>query len=136
MPSTINIPIIGIDISFVSPTILATASRKTVMLSGPWTYHPLSLQVNVDGSWVEMASDYPKVDATGPKTLFIFRFPKFTKDVLYDPTIELSDDGSSVSPTTQPGPSSTVKPNDSGANLRIEALPILMFLAALLKIFC
>ena len=52
-------------------------------------------QVNVDGTWQEMVSLYPKVDTQGAKTLFKFRFPKFNSSVTYDPTVSLSSDSSS-----------------------------------------
>lgn len=53
----------------------------------------LSGELRKDGVWEQMAGDYPKTVTTGPKTLFIFRFPKFSGNVMYDPTLELSGTG-------------------------------------------
>ena len=51
----------------------------------------LSLQISVDGgNYTDMASGYPKLEMTGGQQKFVFRFPKFTKSVLYDPQILFS----------------------------------------------
>ncbi|XP_065065747.1 skeletal aspartic acid-rich protein 2-like isoform X2 [Rhopilema esculentum] len=55
----------------------------------------LSGAVEVDGTWKEMVASYPKVETKGAKTLFMFRFPKFSSKVIYDPTVELSAAGGS-----------------------------------------
>lgn len=75
-----------------------------------------------------MASDYPKTESKGGKTLFIFRFPKFSRRVSYDPTIELAGGGGGVvNPTTAaPGPS------DSAVVLSNGAFPMLIAIVATL----
>ena len=112
-------------------------------------------QVNVDGSWKEMVSDYPKL---GQQNIFAFRFPKFDQYVLYDPTVELS---SSVQPTNStsttmhssytsaistnapsttmhssyaPTNHTTANPSDSATNLQVGALPIMLVIFGVLKL--
>ena len=77
--------------------------------------------MKVDDKWQEMAEGYPKIKTDKEKTLFIFRFPKFSKEVSYDPIIELSDSENS-------------KDNNTAATMHIEVIPTLLAIAALLKL--
>lgn len=61
---------------------------------------------------INMTEGYPMFEAQGSKDIFTFRFPRFTKEVLYDPTVELmsDSDGSttdSVTTTTETSPTDT-----------------------------
>lgn len=60
----------------------------------------LSNQVLVDGAWQSMPSGYPKVTTKGGKTLFVFRFPKFSNKAVYDPILGLSESEDSPSQET------------------------------------
>ena len=106
-------------------SILGLHSRKLIVL--------VSSKVNVDGVWKEMSSDYPKVETQGVKNLFIFRFPKFSSSVSYDPAIDMSSassnqsvannttpkpSSSSVAPTTSPAGDKNVTDGDIKVNIR------------------
>jgi len=60
----------------------------------------VSSLVKVDGTWANMTDGYPKIEVKGSKTLFTFRFPKFTTSVYYDPIGQESDTGPTQPPTT------------------------------------
>lgn len=69
----------------------------------------LSRKIRIDGgNYTDMASGYPKLETRDGKQLFIFRFPKFTSSVLYDPLIVLGN------------------PDTSGANVVTSSLYILI----------
>jgi len=70
----------------------------------------LSNEVLVDGTWTKMPSGYPKVEVKGSKTLFVFRFPKFTTDAIYDPLFGLSE--ATESSTTPENPASSASCRD------------------------
>eukprot|EP00794_Sanderia_malayensis_P019849 gene19849-21791_t len=54
----------------------------------------LSGQLKKNGMyWEEMEHGFPLVNATDKKTLFIFRFPRFSKSVFYDPTLDFNISG-------------------------------------------
>ena len=50
----------------------------------------LSGTLTVDGEEQSMESGYPKVNQTGNKYTFVFRFPRFDSDTIYDPVVEYS----------------------------------------------
>ena len=56
----------------------------------------LASQVNIDGSKVNLPSGFPQIIAEGSKTLFVFRFPKFSTSLSYDPLLQLSDQSDST----------------------------------------
>jgi len=50
----------------------------------------LSNRVKVDRKWEAMPEGYPRVEEREGKTLFVFRFPKFIDEAVYDPIIGMS----------------------------------------------
>lgn len=69
----------------------------------------LSRKISVDGgNYTDMATGYPKLETRGSKQMFVFRFPKFTSSVLYDPQIVLAN------------------PDTSGSNVATSSLSILI----------
>jgi hypothetical protein len=48
-----------------------------------------------------MEPSYPMFTQQGSKDIFRFRFPKFTSNVLYDPTIDLGVSGGDTSSAVQ-----------------------------------
>lgn len=69
----------------------------------------LSRKISVDGgNYTDMATGYPKLETRGSKQMFVFRFPKFTSSVLYDPQIVLAN------------------PDTSGSNVVTSSLSILI----------
>lgn len=69
----------------------------------------LSRKISVDGgNYTDMATGYPKLETKGGKQSFVFRFPKFTSSVLYDPQIVLAT------------------PDASGSNVVTSSLSILI----------
>jgi len=52
-----------------------------------------------------MPAGFPKLDTTGSKSTFTFRFEKFEKRVLYDPTVDVAADGGDGGSGTTPAPS-------------------------------
>ena len=53
------------------------------------------LKVLFDNTTTEnMPDGYPKLETTGSKQTFIFRFRKFDESALYDPIVALGDTGS------------------------------------------
>lgn len=73
-------------------------------------------QVHADGTWKEMVSGYPKL---GQHNIFAFRFPRFSRYVSYDPTVEMS--------SVQAVP-------DSAANSQVGALPIMLVMYGVFKL--
>ena len=69
----------------------------------------LSNRVQKDGAWVSMPDGFPKMETQGGSAIFIFRFPKFTDNAVYDPiigmgeTIEDSSPGESTPESNKPG---------------------------------
>lgn len=51
----------------------------------------VSTQVEKDGAWEDMADGYPDTTLQGSKTIFTFRFPKFTNYAFYDPSVDLGN---------------------------------------------
>lgn len=50
----------------------------------------LNNNIYLDNTWGKMPENYPQQKSSTSKDLFVFRFPKFTNTVLYDPVISLS----------------------------------------------
>lgn len=70
-----------------------------------------------DGDWVDTPTGYPKIETKGSKQLFVFRFDKFSKSVMYDPQIDL--DSSNKSPTVAPSPADS---DASVGNIHVKVL--------------
>lgn len=62
--------------------------NKTIDLGGATL--ELSNRVVIDGSEINMPESYPQIETQGSKQLYVFRFPKFTNTVIYDPLLQLS----------------------------------------------
>ena len=117
-------------------SILGLHSRKLIVL--------VSSKVNVDGVWKEMSSDYPKVETQDGKNLFIFRFPKFSSSVSYDPAIDMSSASSnqsvapttrSVAPTTSSAAEKNVTEEDITVNIRGKSGKIMFSRSELLLVY-
>lgn len=85
--------------------------------------------MQVDGNWTEMAEGFPKLEIKGSKKLIVFRFPKFSQKVFYDPTITMGKtpiEGSDEDPTevmtTTGHPSAAHKASLSIAVLILSAM--------------
>ena len=84
----------------------------------------LSNEVLVDGSWTKMPSGYPKVEVKGSKTLFVFRFPKFTTEAIYDPLFGLSE-----------ATESTTNPENPVSSASCREWHLFVFVASSLVVF-
>ena len=51
----------------------------------------LSNRVLKDGAWVSMPDGFPKMETQGGSAIFIFRFPKFNDNAVYDPIIGMGE---------------------------------------------
>ena len=69
----------------------------------------LSDRVLVDGTWTSMPSGYPHMEIQGGSAIFVFRFPTFSVNATYDPTIGTGqDETTSVESTSSPSSSDSV----------------------------
>ena len=110
------------------PAFSACESQQIINSRRDESY-TIRFQVQVDGGdWTPMAEGYPKFDGTDK---FTFRFPKFTKSLLYDPTF---------TPGTAPAAASNTKKTVitrswSGAKTTASVCLASFFLALLVAIF-
>lgn len=72
------------------------------------------VQYDDNGDWVPTPSGYPKLVQKGSKTLFVFRFDKFSKSVLYDPQVDLGK-----SPDTTDTPTTDRETNAEGVWVKV-----------------
>ena len=83
----------------------------------------LSNRVLKDGAWVSMPDGFPKMETQGGSAIFIFRFPKFNDNAVYDPiigmgeTIEESSPGSTPENTPESNKDFAASPSSSPANI-------------------
>lgn len=73
-------------------------SKKTVDLGG--AQMQLAQEVTVDDAKVVMPSGFPKVISKGSKQIFVFRFPKFSNALSYDPLLQLNPNTSNAQKLT------------------------------------
>ncbi|XP_076088901.1 uncharacterized protein LOC143059307 [Mytilus galloprovincialis] len=72
------------------------------------------VQYDGNGDWVPTPTGYPKLEQKGSKTLFVFRFDKFSKSVLYDPQVDLGK-----SPDTPETPTMEKETNAEGVWVKV-----------------
>lgn len=67
-----------------------TIQNTTIDLGG--AIMQLSKRVVVDGTEQSMPEGYPKIQQKGSKQLFMFRFPTFSNNIIYDPVLQFGND--------------------------------------------
>jgi len=91
---------VGIEIKSKSDPKKQTGKNESFAL-GDGIDLQLSNRVMIDGVWANMPAGYPLLEEKDGKSLFTFRFPKFTTNATYDPVMHLSE----ASPTSSGGSS-------------------------------
>lgn len=71
-----------------SATAKGSSAGKDFDLGGGMTMKLSSRTYNDGATWASMPSGFPSLSSKGGKQLFTFRFPKFSKESSYDPTME------------------------------------------------
>ena len=74
--------------SLTSPVESGSGESHTAYSLGGDVSLELSDLVQIDGIWTEMPAGYPRVDTKGGKQVFVFRLPKSTASIFYDPLIQ------------------------------------------------
>lgn len=89
----------------------------------------LSSRVLIDGVWKNMPAGFPSLEVKNGKSLFTFRFPKFTTDAKYDPVMHLSES----SPTSSSGSAASIgtKSNGSRRSCSLALFSLTVILALL-----
>lgn len=117
---------LGIQIKGSSATATAAAGSDKKFTLGSGLTVDLSNKVQIDGTWVAMPAGYPKVETQGSKQLFIFRFPKFSTSLAYDPIIDGlgSSSGSGGSTSNPCFPSHATALSADGRSKRLDELVV------------
>ena len=78
-------------------------------------------KVEVDGEFVDMPKNYPMIiDKGSLKSQWVFRFPKFSSKIMYDPVVTMTSDSttttSSKNPTTMTSNSDSTNTNTTSSD--------------------